>query len=274
MTNLETPLRWPCGKSKAIEKIKPFMDLEQYDEIREPFLGGGSVFLWLRQKYPDKFFWINDLYRPLYCFWKVMQENPKRLQVEIRNVKMKNRDIRQMKETFHELKTRLPEMGKLEAATSFYVINRCSFSGSTESGGFSPTAVKERFTDQHIGKLHRYQSLLKDVEITNLDYTEMLNYQQNDRVFLFMDPPCDIVGSNGALYGKKGALHKGFSHEGFAEAVLNCEHDFGITYNDNESIRNAFSSCKIDEWSLDYSMKAGGNKKGSELFISRRNMGT
>ena len=43
MKSLKTPLRYPGGKSRACEKMGPyFPDLRDYDEFREPFLGGGD----------------------------------------------------------------------------------------------------------------------------------------------------------------------------------------------------------------------------------------
>ena len=43
-SSLKTPLRYPGGKSRACKKMDPFFpDLSDYDEYREPFLGGGSV---------------------------------------------------------------------------------------------------------------------------------------------------------------------------------------------------------------------------------------
>ena len=74
MKNLKTPLRYPGGKSRAITKISEFFpDLSKYDQFREPFVGGGSVALWVTKNYPDLSVWVNDLYEPLYNFWACLQ---------------------------------------------------------------------------------------------------------------------------------------------------------------------------------------------------------
>ena len=39
---IKSPLRYPGGKSRAIEKIIPL--IPAFEEFREPFVGGGSVF--------------------------------------------------------------------------------------------------------------------------------------------------------------------------------------------------------------------------------------
>ena len=51
--------------------------MPDFDEYREPFLGGGSVYIATRQLRPDKKYWVNDLYYDLYCFWlEVQRDNP------------------------------------------------------------------------------------------------------------------------------------------------------------------------------------------------------
>jgi len=49
---IKSPLRYPGGKSKAIKQISKL--IPSFDEFREPFIGGGSVFIYLKQRYPDK----------------------------------------------------------------------------------------------------------------------------------------------------------------------------------------------------------------------------
>lgn len=51
---IKSPLRYPGGKSRAIELISTLVP--EFQEFREPFVGGGSVFIYLKQKYPNKKF--------------------------------------------------------------------------------------------------------------------------------------------------------------------------------------------------------------------------
>ena len=53
MTSLKTPFVIPSGKSRAVKKMAQFFPLfSDYKEFREPFLGGGSVALYITQTHP------------------------------------------------------------------------------------------------------------------------------------------------------------------------------------------------------------------------------
>ena len=68
---IKSPLRYPGGKSRAIKTIAPL--IPEFKEFREPFVGGGSVFFHVKQQFPEREFWINDLYEKLFHFWKESQ---------------------------------------------------------------------------------------------------------------------------------------------------------------------------------------------------------
>ena len=82
---IRSPLRYPGGKSRAVEKIVALVPA--LDEFREPFIGGGSVFISLKQKFPDKKFWINDKYVELATFWRILQSDSESLFEQIWNWK-------------------------------------------------------------------------------------------------------------------------------------------------------------------------------------------
>ncbi|MBW1616056.1 MAG: DNA adenine methylase [Deltaproteobacteria bacterium] len=71
---VKSPLRYPGEKSRAVKIIAPL--ILRFDEFREPFLCGGSIFIYMKQKYPNKKYRINDIYSDLYYFWKHTQQNP------------------------------------------------------------------------------------------------------------------------------------------------------------------------------------------------------
>ncbi len=265
---IKSPLRYPGGKSKAIKSIAPL--IPDFDEFREPFVGGGSVYIYLKQKYPTKRFWINDIYDNLYYFWKHAQISPDKL---LRQIQYWKDNSKIGKDLHHYLIENIDSFNELNKAAAFFVFNRITFSGTTESGGFSNSAFNKRFTQSSIERVLSLSTLLKNTKITNCDYQNVVN-EDGENVFIFLDPPY-YSATKSALYGKNGKLHKSFDHERFANCLQNTKHKWLITYDDSKYIRDLFSFAIIKEWDLTYGMRnvgRNGNQKGKELFISNYNI--
>lgn len=261
---IKSPLRYPGGKSRAVDLIATL--IPQFDEYREPFLGGGSVFLNVKQRFPNKIFWINDLYFELFKFWQVSQSNIDELIASIYKWRKKYIIGKELHKFLNE---NIKGFDDIERAAAFFIYNRITFSGTSLSGGFSESAFKNRFTESSIQRLNNFAKLLVNVKITNYDYLELVE-SKGKNVFLFLDPPY-YSATKSALYGKNGNLHKSFDHERFADVMRKCNHKWLITYDDSEYIRKLFSFSEIIAWDLTYGMRnVNGNSEqiGKELFIS------
>ncbi len=261
---IKSPLRYPGGKSKALEQILPL--IPHFEEFREPFVGGGSVFLALKQLYPDRKYWINDLYFELYKFWEYTQKD---LQSVINQVNIWKKEFQNGKELHRFLCENMSSFDDLKKASAFFIFNRITFSGTTEAGGFSEQAFQKRFTESSIQRLGLLKNVVKNTKITNLDYEEVVK-AEGENVFIFLDPPY-FSATKSALYGKNGKLHKGFDHERFAETMKNCNHKWLITYDNSEYIKNLFSFAHISEWNLMYGMRnqtETSDQLGKEIFIA------
>ena len=266
MNTLKSPLRYPGGKSRAIPKILEQLP-ESFSELREPFVGGGSVFINIRQKFPAVKVWINDLNYDLYCFWKIAQANTGELAGRITKIKNETKNGREL---FDEFRGSLNKgLSDSDRALRFFILNRITFSGTVDSGGYSELAYHSRFTHSSISRLLSLEPLLQNVKITNLDYRDVIQEPGNN-VFVFLDPPY-LVATKSRLYGKNGDLHLGFDHKQFADDMKNCQHPWLITYDDSAEIRQNFSYANLYEWELQYGMnnyKQNNAAKGKELFIT------
>ena len=166
MKAYKTPLRYPGGKSRACTKMDQyFPDLREYDEYREPFLGGGSVAIHVTKKYPTVKVWVNDLYEPLVNFWKTLQSDGQKMRDELNQLKYRHPEPVSAKQLFLEAKEYLNHETKrtepFHRAVSFYIINKCSFSGLTESSSFSAQASDSNFSMRGIDKLPGYSQIIK-----------------------------------------------------------------------------------------------------------------
>jgi len=261
---IKSPLRYPGGKTRALKQIIPIVP--DFREFREPMVGGGSVFFSFKQLRPGAKFWINDVNKELFLFWKYCKEAVDELVEEIKKIKMEKLNG---KELHLELLDESKNRSDFQRAVRFFILNRITFSGLAESGGYSEMAFYQRFTNSSIDRLKKALEVLEDVEITNQDYKKLL-IEPGEDVFIFLDPPYYST-TKSKLYGKRGCLHEAFDHEKFAKDMKECKHKWLITYDDCPEIRELFKFANMYTWQVQYGMnnyKQKSAAKGNELFIS------
>ena len=270
MKSFKTPLRYPGGKSRACTKMDQYIpDLRNFKEYREPFLGGGSVAIHLSKKYPRLNVWVNDLYEPLYNFWCELRDNGREMRDTLLELKYRHPEPVSAKILFLDAKEKVNDelVSNTDRAVAFYIINKCSFSGLTESSSFSKQASESNFSVRGIDKLPGYSEIIQNWKITNVRYQQLLT--DDKECFTYLDPPYEI-GSN--LYGRKGSMHKSFDHDGFATI---CDRFVGpqlISYNSSQLIKDRFKEYQTGEFDLTYTMRSVGEymreqKERKELLL-------
>jgi DNA adenine methylase len=270
MKSLKTPCRYPGGKSRACEKMGPyFPDLRNYDEFREPFLGGGSVAIYITKKYPYLDIWVNDLYEPLVNFWQQLQMFGNDLKNELVDCKLAYNTPELAKELFLKSKENINDESEtnFNRAVAFYIVNKCSFSGLTESSSFSGQASNSNFSLRGIEKLPEYSKLIASWRITNYSYDYLMD--GNKGAFMYLDPPYDIKDN---LYGNKGSMHKRFDHDKFAADCDTNNMDQLISYNSDQLVKDRFKNWNAAEFDLTYTMRSVGEymreqKQRKELLL-------
>ena len=274
MKALKTPMRYAGGKSRACVKMDPFFpDLRDYNEFREPFLGGGSVAIHITKKYPDLNIWANDLYEPLVNFWQQLQMFGTDLKNALADLKSSHNDPVSAKTLFLSSKVKINDISvnNFDRAVAFYIVNKCSFSGLTESSSFSPQASNANFSMRGIEKLPDYSKIISKWRISNFSYDYMMDGNRN--VFMYLDPPYDIKDN---LYGNKGSMHKGFDHDKFAADCDNNDMDQLISYNSDQLVKDRFKNWNATEFDLTYTMRSVGEymrdqKQRKELLLFNYN---
>mgnify|MGYP003322476541 FL=1 len=263
MKYLKTPLRYPGGKSRVSKDFIPRFPAD-IGEYREPFLGGGSVALLFTQMYPDVPVWVNDKYTYLYNFWVHLQKDGKKLSDDLVSIKTDNSTEDKAKELFKDAKDKIHKEDSYNQAVLFWVLNKCSYSGLTENSSFSATASRQNFTTKGARNLQNISNLIGNWKITNLDYSEVMQAEGNN-VFLFLDPPYKI---GTYLYGSNAELHKNFKHEEFHESCNLCKHDWFVTYNNDDDLKEMYKDYHQEEFKITYGMKhRPDNKLKKELLV-------
>ena len=242
-----SPLRYPGGKTRAVETIFSHFP-KHVNQIISPFFGGGSIELFAASKGIKVYGY--DAFEPLVEFWQCLLENPNKLAEEV------EKWYPLSKEKFYELqKAQTTFETKLQRGAVYYVLNRCSFSGSTLSGGMSPQ--HPRFTHTSIDRLKDFYN--PNVTVENLEFIASL--QKHPDAFAYLDPPYLIKSS---LYGKKGNAHKNFDHQALAQ-ILRERKNWILSYNDCEEIRELYKGFKILMPQWKYGMS--NNKSSKEVLI-------
>jgi DNA adenine methylase len=250
-----------------------FPDLRNYDEFREPFLGGGSVAIYITKKYPCLDIWVNDLYEPLVNFWQQLQMFGVDMKNKLVDLKTVNNTPELAKDLFLSCKTQIndKDLSSISRAVAFYVVNKCSFSGLTESSSFSAQASISNFSLRGIEKLPEYSKIIEKWRITNYSYDYLMD--GNKGAFMYLDPPYDIKDN---LYGRKGSMHKGFDHDKFASDCDACYMHQLISYNSDQLVKDRFKNWKMGEFDLTYTMRSVGEymreqKERKELLLFNYN---
>lgn len=258
-TNI-SPLRYPGGKTRACKIIDNVIlqhfDITCFDTIISPFFGGGSFEFYLQNKYGLKLI-VNDKFTPLYNFWKQVKINKNILCEELRKITTVS------KEQFTDYRNTIMDVNDnvLQQSIQYFIINRCSFSGSTLSGGFSEEASSKRFTPSSINKIEALD--FTNIEIYNSDFYDFINAFIHDKTLLFLDPPY-YLEKKSKLYGNNGDMHEGFNHQLLFD-LLNTKKKWIVTYNNCEHIRNMYKNYIIIDVNWSYSMNA--TKTSSEIII-------
>lgn len=257
-----SPLRYPGGKSRACKHLdtilNKYFNIKNINTVISPFFGGGSFEFYLQNKY-DMSIMANDKFKPLAIFWKCCKEKKEKL---CNNLNRIDHVTNEIFDTFR--KSIMTETNMLKQSIYYFVINRCSFSGSTLSGGFSQESSEKRFTKSSIKRLENLN--LDKFEISNHDFERYVNNCKmigNDNTIMFLDPPY-YLGKKSKLYGNCGDLHEIFDHERLHNLLIT-KKNWIMTYNDCEYIRNLYSNYTIIELSWKYRMNK--TKKSSEIAI-------
>ena len=254
----KTPLRYPGGKSRALSKLFQFIpNLSDYTEYREPFLGGGSVAIEVSKRYPHLKIWVNDLYEPLYNFWRQIQNSGEEIKDKLIEYKSLYPNPDKARGLFVESKELVNDqtLDSLDRAVRFYIVNKCSFSGLTENSSFSQQASISNFSMNGIEKLTGYQEMITNWKFTNESYEQLLSDDRS--VFIYLDPPYEIKDN---LYGGKGGtMHKRFDHDEFAIQCDRYASSQLVSYNSDQIIKDRFDGWTAAEFSHTYTMRSVGS---------------
>lgn len=221
---MNVPIKWTGSKRPYVKTIGSLINGDKYSIYIEPFVGGGSMFLYLLEHNAFKEYHINDVNSDLISVWEYLKKHPQILINQYRNLwnlLNSGQTVEERKFTYGSIRdefniTRDPGMFLFLLRTSFNGLVRYNSKNEfNTSFHFSRKGVDPKTMEKMILK---WSALLKDkpnIIITNTTYKD-LTYPE--KCFAFLDPPY----FNGA-----GHMYKGlFDHDEFFKFTdeLKCAH--------------------------------------------------
>jgi DNA adenine methylase len=254
-----SPLRYPGGKSRAVTKLSNYLP-KDITSICSPFLGGASLELYCIMNFGINVY-AYDFSEPLTIFWNCLLADPERLAVIVSNYLPVV-----TKECFYHLQRSFMEIrDPWEKAGAFFVLNRTSFSGATQSGGMSPLDEKGRngrFNENNIEFLRKFCVPEGMLSVAQLSFEESILRHPDD--FVYADPPYFV---DSKLYGRRGDLHD-INHTLLAD-ILRSRDNWMLSYNECAEVRRLYSGFHIvdDSDGLSWTYGMSKNKQSNEVLI-------
>ncbi|MDD5133299.1 MAG: Dam family site-specific DNA-(adenine-N6)-methyltransferase [Candidatus Nanoarchaeia archaeon] len=183
-----TFLKWAGGKRRILKKIDTHIPKE-INTYFEPFLGGGSMFFYIKQKYVPKKCVLSDINKDLIDSFKAVRDNPKKLISSLKYFKKKD-----SKEFFYNTRKKFNEnkIFGVRRAAAFIYLNKTCFNGLwrvNSAGEFNVPYGKYKNPEIFNAENIFYASyLLKEVKILHQDYRKIIKIvKKGDLVYL---DPC------------------------------------------------------------------------------------
>jgi DNA adenine methylase len=255
----KSPLRYPGGKTRACKTLdivlNKYFNVADINTLYSPFFGGGSFEFHLQNNYKFNII-ANDKFTPLYNFWNTCVKNKKALCFKLYETPSVSKE-----EFLNYRKQIMNEKDTLKQSYYYFIINRCSFSGATLSGGFSQESSDKRYTKSSIDRIDDLN--LSNCKFYNSDFTEFIKNINGNKYLIFLDPPY-YLEKGSKLYGNKGDMHENFDHISLSNILKN-KKCWLMTYNDCKYIRDLYKDYTIINVDWKYGMNK--SKKSSEIVI-------
>ncbi len=264
-----TPLRYPGGKTKLYNEIKPFLHLVGDNPVYvEPFAGGAGLALKLLFCGDAHSIILNDIDESIYLFWKACIHQTEELCSLIEDAELsisewdKQRNVLEYQESHSDL----------ERAFALFYMNRCNRSGIIKGGPIGGRnqdgkyKIDARFNKQGlIKKIKNVGSRRDNISVYCMDgkqFLEDICTPLPENTLINIDPP--YVNKGPELYQNSFTRE---DHIDLSCAIKDLDHNWVVTYDANDLIKTLYEGYTVKDIMLGYS--AGNERKtGHEYLIT------
>lgn len=275
-TKLTPFVKWAGGKSALIPEIKKLLP-DTINIYREPFLGGGSVFLSIYENYQNSIEYIlSDKNFHLVNAWNVVKKYPRSLICHLKTMEENHN-----KEYYYYIRNInyeiLPcETNQILRAARFIYLNKTCFNGlyRENSKGFYNVPMGDyknpKICDE--SKILRLSHILKNIDIVHCGF----NYKCDDireGDFFYFDPPYVTASktSNFVNYTSDGFTLD--DHRRLAEYLDHIDDKGGkfiLSNADLDFTRELYLKFNVKSVEAKRSINSNGGKRGKvkELLVT------
>ncbi|WP_436960483.1 DNA adenine methylase [Staphylococcus xylosus] len=269
---INTPLRYPGGKTKTYKYIKYLLQLNNCNHYIEPYAGGAGVAIKLLLNGDVKKITINDYDKSIYSFWDSAINNTEALinKIKVTPITMEEWYIQKsIQDNKHD-----PSISNLDLGFSTLFLNRTNRSGIIKAGVIGGKHQNGNYKldcrfkkHEIIDKINKISKHKRNITITNKDaiYFIKQNISHTKNSFTFFDPPYFEKGPG--LYTN---FYTHLDHIELAKIINKhmSNHYWILTYDIAKEIGNLYFNYEYKKYYLNYSIAKPS--KGQEfIFFSK-----
>lgn len=270
--NPPTFVKWAGGKAQLISEISKRLPKE-VNHYAEPFLGGGAIFFFVRQKFNPQTFLLNDSTNELIQTFEAVRDTPEKLS-ELLEEHKKNHS----KEYFYKIRSwdrTSKELTPLENAARMIYLNKTCFNGLyrvNSRGEFNvPIGSYTNPSIVHRGNITRASKFLEGSTLSCQDFREFVK-RITPEFFVYLDPPYHPINGN-SFTSYTSSDFKEQDQKDLCD-IINKLDKRGVrimlSNSDTEFIRELYNNFKIDVVSAKRFINSNPKGRGSinELIIT------
>ena len=190
IVQIPTFIKWLGGKRRLLAQIDPYLpnNVERYFE---PFLGGGAMFFYIKQKYDPKYSMLSDVNKDLIEAFIAVRDKPRELIEKLEYFNEKNSEgfYYKIREKFNQNRI----TGIMRVAAFIYFTKAC-FNGVyriNKKGEFNvPYGYYKNREIYNKEEIMFASQLLQGADIRVKDYNEILQHVKKNNL-IYLDPCYD-----------------------------------------------------------------------------------
>ena len=241
--NLKPLVIWIGGKRSEIKKYIQYIP-DDIDTYLEPFVGGGATYFHLNHNKNV----ISDVHTELTDFYQCIKND------EMEDIHTFMTTQSNNKETYLQIRDHMEINSQLDNAKRFFYLRKTCLRGLSKydkNGNFNASYYYQKTWNLTALKNEKYVDLLKNTTILNTTFEYIFEKYDDQRNFMFLDPPYDSKFSNYGYcpFGKE-------EHKRLSECFKNTHIRCLMIINKTQFIEDLYDGYIIDQYHKRYDINS------------------